>query len=415
MPGHVLEWNLNDGIKESSYWELKFTNTTNTKMEAALELRSKLISAVEKRLIADVEVGAFLSGGIDSSLIVGLLSRELNVTAKTFTIGFKEPSYDESYFAKHVAELYGTQQFYERLEEWDGDLLQKLIFQHMGQPFNDPSLLPTAMVSNLASRHVKVALSGDGSDEVFSGYQRYQANTLLRWYTRLPKLIQRNIERLVRLIPEPMAHHSRSLIKKAHLFLDIANLDNNIPYTAPTYYAPNELAQLAPDLIDKGHRPPQLPQEAREDGLLEMMASDSLVYLPQDILAKVDRASMAYSLEVRSPFLDREVIEFAFSLPRSWHRNAWKGKRMLHQTFADLVPPMIRNRRKQGFSVPIQNWFKEKLGAELANFLHDIRTPLDRTYVLSMLKEHQKGLRDHGLRLWGIYIYLMWLRLRTNQ
>jgi len=210
-----------------------------------------------------------------------------------------------------------------------------------------------------------------------------------------------------------MAHHSHSLWKKAHLFCDIVERQaSEMPYVAPVLYSHQIFSQLAPSLTNRGHTPPGLPAEARVDAVMEMMAADALVYLPQDILTKVDRASMAYSLEVRAPFLDREVVEFVFSLPRLWHRRGYQGKRMLRETFSDdLVPSPIWKRRKQGFAVPLHQWFRGILGEQLSELISthsDI--PIARPLVLSMLDAHRAGHCDHGYRLWGIYIYLLWRR-----
>jgi len=409
LPGHVLQWSPGHKPRETAYWSLSVGGFSGSLNRAHTELREALIRAVQRRLVADVEVGAFLSGGIDSSLVVGILSNELGVLPKTFTIGFTDPTYDERQYANIVATRYRTDHYEEVLSDWDSELLKKLVLEHAGQPFADSSLLPTSLVSRLASRHVKVALSGDGGDELFSGYQRYQGRALLRWYTRLPKIFRLNIERLIQRIPEPMAHHSRSLLKKAHLFYDlIKRQEAEQPYVAPTFYSISSFAKLAPELAGRGHSPPCLPAEAHHDYLHEMMSTDALVYLPQDILAKVDRATMASSLEARAPFLDKDIVELAFSLPRSWHRRGAQGKRMLRGAFADLLPRSVWQRRKQGFSVPIHRWFRDRLGDELEELLSTTVSPLSTSHVHDMLHAHRLKVRDHGHRLWGLYIYLLW-------
>lgn len=410
LPGHVLHWSPRAGVTQNAYWSLNIGHYSGTKKNARKILREKLIHAVETRMVADVEVGAFLSGGIDSSLIVGILCQELGIKPKTFTIGFTDDSYDERRFAKHVAEVHGTEHYEETLKSCDSDLFKKLILENVGQPFADSSLLPTYSVAKLASRHVKVVLSGDGADELFSGYQRYQGRALLRWYTRLPKLLQRNIEKTIRSLPEPMVHHSRSLLKKAYLFCDIIERqESETPYIAPTNYAKHHFAQLVPSIADKGHVPQSLPAEARSDSILEMMAADAVFYLPQDILTKVDRATMSQSLEARTPFLDSEVVELAFSMPRIWHRRGYSGKRMLQETFKDVVPPLIWRRRKQGFGVPINQWFRSEVGSDLRRLISkQDDLPFNKSIVLSMLDTHCSGQRDLGYKLWNIYVYLFW-------
>jgi asparagine synthase (glutamine-hydrolysing) len=268
----------------------------------------------------------------------------------------------------------------------------------------------------VAARHVKVALSGDGGDELFCGYQRYLGRVLLRWYARLPGPLRISAERAIQALPEPMVHHSRSLLKKAHLFLDMVRRSAaETPYIAPVMYHHDAFAALAPDLAGRGHPAPFLPQECELDDIWRMMAADALVYLPQDILVKVDRASMAWSLEARAPFLDRGVVELAFSLPRRFHMPSLRGKHMLRRTFPDVVPAAIWRRRKQGFAVPIHRWFRGDLGRELEALLAASSAPVAAQHVRHMLQQHRAGRRDHGYRLWHLFVYCLWRdRLMTS-
>ncbi len=411
LPGHYLTWQPGTAAAEQPYWQLSLMPGVVSKAEVQARLRYQLRRAVERRLVADVEVGAFLSGGIDSSLIVGIMSQELNVRPKTFTIGFHDKTYDERQYARVAAEHFGTDHIEEVLVDWNESALEALVLNHIGQPFADSSLLPTALVAEIAARHVKVVLSGDGGDELFSGYQRYQARAILRWYTRIPRPLRYLAERAIRALPEPMAHHSRSVLKKAHLFLDIlARRDAETPYVAPVYYSRTNFETLAPELVNRGHRAPRLADELHPDEIQRMMALDALVYLPQDILIKVDRATMAHSIEARAPFLDRELVELAFSVPRAWHRHGASGKHLLRESFDDLLPTVLWKRRKQGFGVPIHEWFRGNLGERLRGMLNTDTGALNRTAVEAMLVQHCAGQRDHGYRLWSIYIYLLWKR-----
>jgi asparagine synthase (glutamine-hydrolysing) len=409
LPGHYATWSPVTGLRERRYWQLSIGGFSGTDAQAKSTLREVLAEAIRCRMVADVEVGAFLSGGIDSSLIVALLGSEFGIKPKTFSIGFSEAAYDERRWAQKIARQWKTEHFEDCVSEWHRERLVTLITDHVGQPFYDASLLPTAMVSELAAQHVKVALSGDGGDEVFSGYQRYLARTLLRWYTRIPAPLRGHAETALRKLPEPMAHHSRSLLKKAHLFVDIAARNKSeTPYTAPVLYSAEDLERLVPDLRHAGHRAPALPDACEVGDIQAMMAGDLMVYLPQDILAKVDRASMAHSLEVRAPFLDHRVIALAFSLPGHWHRRGVRGKRMLRSTFRELLPAGIWKRRKQGFAVPLHEWFRTNLGKELEQLVQSTDSPLDSTVVRKLLEAHRMRQRDHGYRLWNIYIYLFW-------
>jgi asparagine synthase (glutamine-hydrolysing) len=211
-----------------------------------------------------------------------------------------------------------------------------------------------------------------------------------------------------------MAHHSHSLLKKAHLFADIsARQKTETPYIAPVQYCQQQFQSLAPDLSNRGHCAPGLPQSVEVDDISRMMIADALVYLPQDILTKVDRASMAHSLEVRAPFLDRKVVELAFSLPRAWHRRMFHGKRMLRRAFPHLLPPVIWKRRKQGFAVPVNSWFRGDMGAGVMSLLNQSDLPLNGPAVQDLLRQHELGKRDHGYRLWALYTYLLWRERRV--
>lgn len=409
LPGHLLYWTPGHTPRTEPYWQLTPTTASLGQEDACTALRKELTGAVQKRLVADVEVGAFLSGGIDSSLIVGLMAQQ-GQSPKTFTIGFDDPSYDERIFARQIAELFKTDHQEKLLTHFTRENLEQLILSHVGQPFTDSSLLPTALVSQMAATSVKVVLSGDGGDELFSGYQRYQARAILRWYTRIPKQLRQGLHHSIRLLPEPMVHHSRSLLKKAHLFADVADrLGEETPYIAPIMFTRREMYDLCPDIATRGHPPPGLPVEAKSDDIARMMVADALVYMPQDILVKVDRASMAYGLEVRAPFLDHRVVELAFSMPRHWHRRGLAGKRMLRQAFTGLLPENLWQRRKQGFGVPINAWFRQSLGHDLRQLMYDTPGhPINPRFVEHLLARHIQGGRDYGYRLWAIYIYLLW-------
>ena len=403
LPGHFLTWTPGKNVEQKAYWQLPCPNATS--QPSSDSLSQALYDAVEKRLIADVEVGAFLSGGVDSSLICAIAQEKMDRPLKTYTIKFSEASHDESSYAATVANYLKTDHHCEAFEQHH--LSQtKLLHEHIGQPFADTSLLPTAVLSQAAAKDVKVVLSGDGADELFGGYQRYQARLLLRWYTRLPKRLRWLVARTIRSLPEPTAHHSRSLLKKAHLFLDIVEHHGiQAPYIAPAMFHPDEYSRLFPDLVGRGHTPPGLPEEAAMDDLQRMMCSDALVYLPQDVMTKVDRASMAFSLEARSPFLDHKVIELAFATSASAHVRLGSGKRMLSSTFKDALPKSIWKRRKQGFLPP--NPSPGKMVQDVLN-KDAIRCcdVINHSAVKKMLSQHQSASRDHGMRIHLIRSYL---------
>lgn len=416
LPGHWLRWKAGTTPLQKTYWTLRAGGFTGSRSQALELLRSTMVEGVRRRLVADVEVGALLSGGVDSSLIVGIVRRHLHQPLKTFTMGFSDASFDERPFARRIARHFDTRHYDACLELNDRGRLVDLVLGHMGQPFADSSLLPTALVCGMAARQVKVVVSGDGGDELFSGYQRYLARVLLRWYTRLPKALRALGRRMLFAFPEPDVHHSASLLKKAHLFVDVAErMEQEQPYVAPLNYTQNDLRRLIPDLWSCGHQPPGMESHTRLDDLHRMMVSDALIYLPQDILAKVDRASMAFSLEARAPFMDRRVVELAFAMPWQWHRIGWKGKRMLRDSFRTDLPEWIWRRRKHGFGVPVHKWFRDGLQVELKALLEETDHPLNHSFVNNLLASHLSGRRDQGQRLWQIYTYLQWRNSASRQ
>lgn len=406
LPGHWLRWHPGGCVEQFSYWELPLPENGKARLTDE-ELVYALEDAVRKRLIADVEVGAFLSGGIDSSLICTLAQPMMSQPLKTYTIGFSEHAFDERQFALRAAQYIGTDHHAEELTSWDESRLEALLKDHLGQPFADASLLPTSMVSEVAARDVKVALSGDGGDELFGGYQRYQARLILRWYTRLPAVLRNQAETVLRSLPEPTAHHSRSLLKKAHLFVDIAQrFKAETPYTAPLMFNPKDYDALFPGLVGYGHQPPKLLEESRLDDIQRMLFADALVYLPQDILVKVDRASMAHSLETRAPLLDHKVVELAFSRSSSSHFGVGNAKRWLKQSFAERLPSQIWKRRKQGFGVPLHQWFRAELGGRFESLISTAPDIINPENGKRLLREHMLGHRDNGYRLWMMFVYL---------
>jgi asparagine synthase (glutamine-hydrolysing) len=411
LPGHWLRWQVGRVPVQKPYWSLSVDAFLPSVDQARSLLKDAVIASVKRRMVADVEVGALLSGGIDSSLVTGIIRQELKQPLKTFTMGFAEPTFDERSYARRIARRFNSEHFEGclRIEGWEE--LESLVLDQVGQPFADGSLLPAALISQMASEHVKVVLSGDGGDELFSGYQRYLARCLLRWYTRLPHGLRRCGEQLLGVFPEPGVHHSASFLKMAHLFVDVSarmEEERACAYVAPLNYTQDDLARLVPDLWRIGHQPPGLPLKACKDDIFQMMVADALIYLPQDILTKVDRASMAFSLEVRSPFMDRRVVELAFAMPRHWHRRGLRGKRMLQDCFSELMPEWVWKRRKHGFGVPVHQWFHSGLEGRLRMVLNEASHPLQNQFVETLITDHLNGRRDHGQRLWQIYIYLLW-------
>lgn len=412
-PAHVLAWEPGIPPKLSRWWSAPLAGDfRGSRNDAKKLLLPAFERSVRNRLVADVEVGSFLSGGIDSSLVSIFAARHSTYRLRTFSIGFDEADYDETSYARHLASRLNSLHVERKVQRLDETELEDLLQFSFGQPFGDPSVLPTALVSSLAAEHVKVALSGDGADELFSGYQRYQAQVLLRWYSRLPMRFRRMLAQGVRRFPAGHMHHSRSLLKKAQMFVELSSRSVAGGYVAPRYFDDLGLSELLPGSEHKGHTPPGIPARAELDDLEIMMRQDALIYMPQDILAKVDRASMHHSLEVRAPFLGKDVVDLAMGLPGEWHRNLVSGKQLLREVFRDQIPPIILRRRKQGFAVPVSHWFSGLLGDRLLELLRMEPGPLNSGAVNAMLSAHRARTEDHGLRLWLIYAYLLWRNRR---
>jgi len=409
-PGHILRWTPGAKAKEEPYWRLTIGQYQGSKKSAVEELRNVLDESVKRRLVSDVEVGSFLSGGVDSSIITALGSNHHTENFKTFTIGFDSKTYDERKHARQVSEHLKTDYYEYVLESFSREDIDKLLSEHIGQPFFDSSILPTSKVAELASQHVKVALSGDGGDELFCGYQRYKARALINHYKKIPNLVQAQVARMIRLMPEPSGHHSGSLLKKAHLFLDVVDRQaSETPFVSARFFSDSQFNDWLPGLSPFGHHDDRLIEDAKPNDVVAMMFNDAHVYLPQDIHTKVDRASMSHSIETRAPFMDHKVVELAFSFPLEWQLSWKMNKPMLHQAFNGLLPDHIWKRRKQGFAVPISEWFRGNMGRQFIELLEGSESQLININAIKHLYfDHSTGKKDNGHRLWLFYVYLLW-------
>lgn len=410
-PGCNLNWCPGEEASVHRYWHPKITRYQGTYRNAVEDLTGRLTDAVSRRLVADVKVGTFLSGGVDSSVVTAIASRLTEGQIQSFTIGFSDSTYDESVFAKRTAEHLGIKNHKALVDNIRFEAFEEVLLERVGQPFHDSSLVPTSVVSELASSHVKVALSGDGADELFGGYQRYRARKILNIYMSIPGAARKGMRALVERLPEPDSHHSRSILKKLHLFMNVVDRrEAEDPYLAPCFFSQDHYCELFPGLINKGHQF-ERPWSESEDlpDIKEMMLSDTFVYLPQDILTKVDRASMHSSLEARAPFLDSAVVELALSLPVEWTHGWGYSKRIIRDGFLSHLPKEVWKRNKQGFAVPISRWFREELGERLEHLLKiSSLTIINLKDIRNLLSSHRQGKADYGYRLWLVYVYLLW-------
>jgi asparagine synthase (glutamine-hydrolysing) len=424
--GHFLEIQLDGseqgchtlGWRPQPYWEVRFQEQPRRSIDEYVEeLKMLLKAAVARRLISDVPLGVFLSGGIDSSSVVALMSEVGTERPKTFSIGFEEKTFNELDYAEVVARHFDTDHHVEILRPDVYDLLQS-VADVLDEPFADASALPTYLVSHTTRQHVTVALGGDAGDELFAGYDWYRAQKLASFsLDYLPDGMRQYLCALASHIP-PSAQ-KKGFCNLIRRFLDGASLPSQLQHLRwQTFWRSDELAQL---LI----RPPFQHFSSLDPRLLKLLAMsgsarpldqqqyvDIKRYLPDDILFKVDRMSMAVSLETRGPFLDYTLVEFAASLPPALRLRGITGKYLLKRAMQDMLPQQILHRKKLGFNIPYKNWLRH----ELRDLLQDALAPkrlkqqgiFCAPYVQSLVHEHLSGRQDHAHKLWQLLMFQLW-------
>ncbi len=411
-PGHLLTWQAGRMTIEP-YWTPGLLETFRGSDEEAIdELKHVLMDAVGAHLVSDVPLGAFLSGGIDSSLVVALMSKVSGARVKTFSIGFGEPQYDELFWARQVAAHYDTDH-HEDVVTPDGVGILDTLISHFDEPFGDSSAIPTWYVSQLARRHVTVALSGDGGDELFGGYDRYLPHPRVEAIDRFAPAAVRTVAGLV------SAGLPQGATGKRFLRHIARNRRGRYLDAVGFFSADDKAGMYTSDLrAQLGAVPPErrmMQRFERYAGLpwaSQMMRFDIETYLPEDILTKVDRTSMAHSLESRVPLLDNHVIDFALTLPASMKIRNGRRKHVLKEVAARFLPAALIDRPKQGFGVPLDVWFRGSLRELFADTLLSQRS-LDRGYfrpdfLRGLVDEHVRGRRDHALRLWQLVVLERW-------
>jgi asparagine synthase (glutamine-hydrolysing) len=359
-------------------------------------VRQEVSEAVRRRLVADVPLGALLSGGIDSSIIVAAMAEASSDPVRTFTVGFPDAAYDERRYAREVAERFGT--VHEEVEVEAGpDLLEQLAHV-LDEPFGDEAALPQLMICRATRKHVTVALAGDGGDEVFGGYERYRAHELAR---RVPALVARSA------LLAPFGHrHPRSTAFRARRLLDVAAASPSDRYARVLEVFPLELRRRLWTEEARGHAARQYLPEHPDLRLVDLES-----YLPGDVLRKADLTSMAASLELRAPFLDRRVVELGLALPRELAF----GKVALKQAFGRDLPESVTGRRKMGFGVPLDRWFRTDLRDVAEDLLLSRdRGLFNRQTLELLLREHVSGARDRGHQLWCLCMLELWQRVHID-
>jgi asparagine synthase (glutamine-hydrolysing) len=405
------------GVRVEPYWRLAFAPKSRLSEDEAIERFHELFrAAVKKRLISDVPLGAFLSGGIDSSAVVAFMAQTSDAPVKAFSIGFADSAYDELPHARRVAQAFGCEHHEFVVEPRAVDVLPTLV-RHFGEPFADSSAIPSYYLSQLTRRHVTVALNGDGGDELFAGYGWHRANRIAERWQRLPyaarMLVRQAIERTV-----PATGDRRRTAARIRRFLAAAELGQADRYRGWLgIFTPRLKAELlgrplvpsGPDLIDDA-----FADTAGLDPVDAMLSVDCRFYLPTDLLVKMDIASMANSLEARSPFLDHHLAEFVASLPSNYKVRGRTSKYLLKRSLEGILPPENLTRGKQGFALPISHWLR----ADLKDFVRDHllsarfaqRGLFKQDVVARMVRTHQDGSADNAHHLWTLLMLELWHR-----
>lgn len=430
-PAHHAVWH--DGqLTLGRYWEPDWDAEASLKPgEDVARLRELLTDAVREQMVADVPLGAFLSGGIDSTIIVGLMQQASTQPVRTFSIGFDDPAFDETGYAETAAQFLGTVHQSFRVEPRAWEALPKLA-DLFDEPFADSSALPTWYVARETRNAVTVALTGDAGDELFAGYDRYRALALSMALDRLPagprRLLSGPVARML-----PVSVEAKTRLRRVRRWLEAIGepLVSRYLTWMHLFDEPARMALYSDAWLDAlAAAAAERPEEAdptnvlgrafdaapNRDPVTRAMVADILTYLPCDLLVKVDMASMAHSLECRGPFLDHRVVELAVSLPlrRKLRLRGGRSKVVLKEAFADLLPKEIRHRPKMGFGVPLDRWFRGPLKDELRAVLLD---PVARARglfrpeaVARLVDEHIERQADHAYKLWGLLMLELWFR-----
>jgi asparagine synthase (glutamine-hydrolysing) len=420
LPGaHMLRWR-SGRTTISRYWDLTFSQPARTRSvdDYARELREQLRAAVRRRLVSDVPLGAFLSGGIDSSSVVAMMAEALPAGAlKTFSIGFHEASFDESAHARRVARHFGTDHHEEVFTP--GVLVDVIpaMVDILDEPFGDASVLPTYVLSRFTREYVTVALGGDGADELLAGYPTFSAEKVARAY-RVPRLLHENgvipiVDRL------PVSTDNFSVDFKLKRFVHGAARRQEIrhPVWLGSFDEANQQAvlnRLPEDPYDEVRRAYASSRATARNWLERSIYQYAATYLQDDILVKVDRASMACSLEVRAPFLDVELAEFLGEVPASLKLHRLDTKHLLKRAMSQLLPPEIAERPKKGFGIPVAAWFKNELREPLLDELSPARLRAQGIFepveVGRLIDDHLSGRRDNRKQLWTLFVFQLWHR-----
>lgn len=411
-PGYLLLASPGKGLRRERYWEVCFEpDHSRSGEDFAEELGARLKESVGLHLVSDVPLGAFLSGGIDSSAVVATMAHLTASPVKTFSVGFSDQEYNELPHARLVAERFGTEHHELLLEPDALDILEDLAW-YLDEPFGDPSAIPTYMVSKLAAEHVTVVLSGDGGDELFAGYDKYVVEGWQRRARFLPAPARRALGALSRCMPDGMT--GRNLLRRFSLphperYLDAVTLfrrDEQEKLLTPD--ACTQVSHFDPWRAGDGHL-----GNGNGNWLSALQRFDLHHYLPLDILTKVDRMSMAHSIEARVPLLDHKLVEFAATIPAELQLHNGQTKYLFKRALRGILPGEILDRPKHGFAVPLGRWFRGQLGSVVRDLLLSDtcrrRGILNTAYIEQLIRRHEQG-RELDFHLWTLISLELWCR-----
>ncbi len=421
MPGHGMEVWVENGrlqIRQESYWDINFApDYSLSEEEWCEEIERVLSESVKMRMISDVPLGAFLSGGVDSSSVVALMAQNSNRPIKTFSIGFREKKFNELPYAREVAEMYGTEHHEQIVDPESIDLLPKLVRSY-DEPYADSSAIPTYYVCKFAREHVTVCLSGDGGDELFAGYNSYPKLERFNKYHRLPHVFNKHFwGGIHKVLP--------NTVKGKGLSYYLSKRREMVAAHYALWQHPERERLFLPEVWAKmSNRPAELFKEAllersgTEDYLSRVQELDMKTYMVDDILTKVDRASMLNSLEARVPILDHKLAELSFRIPSNLKLKNGDKKYIFKKAMAKHLPPSVISHKKQGFSVPLGAWFKGSLKEYIHDQLLSANTQLsdflDMKYVAKMVSDHETGMRDLNGKIWSLVFMDAWLQEQRN-
>lgn len=408
-------------IKEQEYWRLPETDEDDmlkNKNKIYDEFEYLLTDSLKKRMRSDVPFGAFLSGGLDSSSIVALMAQASEFPVNTFTIGFDNPTFDERKLALLVAQQYKTQHFIGTVLSEEFDVSLKHNLYHFDGPFGDSSAIPTSKVSKFSGEHVKMVLTGDGGDEVLSGYVSYQGVKLSQSYRKLPRLFRKNIPDCLSTVSRPLKGNLRFKLDKLSNAAQTANLDFNsrmlekIPTTSL-----KTIKEMIPESNNQIHLEDYFKQIMSEctykDDFYKLMYYNLKHSLPDDMLTKVDRMSMASSLEARIPFLDHRLVEFMVGVDKNVKMQGLERKSILKRTIGKKLPQALLKVPKKGFGIPLMDWFNSSEFSERLEILKKSDLGLNNKAISKIINENSRGVKNNGNFIWMLFLYDAWVNNRT--